>query len=111
MSRKALIVLALMVSGGAIGQSSAPQTVPPPASGSATFNSYDADRDGQITREEASTNVSLVQQFPKLDRNRDDALDTGEFARFEAELMRNPDDGAPSPDEIPQVKPQPDTPR
>jgi hypothetical protein len=77
--------------------------------GTPTFSSYDADRDGRITREESSTTLTLVGQFERLDRNADEALDEAEFARFEAEMDQGRDGAAPVPGESP-IRPFPDAP-
>ena len=56
-------------------------------SGSSTadgFASYDVNQDGVISRTEAATDSSLRSNWTDLDANRDDQLDEGEFARFEA---------------------------
>ena len=100
-----IALAALATAGGALAQ--APGARPEAAvDGGPTFSSYDADRNGKITREEASPNVSLVKQFPRLDRNRDEALDTAEFARFEAQLDGS-ETGPQSPEDIPQRVPRP----
>lgn len=49
------------------------------------FASYDVNQDGVISRTEAATDSSLRSSWTDLDANRDDQLDEGEFARFEAE--------------------------
>lgn len=110
MSRKILIAVALtalLFAGSAIAES--PRAEPERAgaqAGSTTFASYDADRNGKVTREEASPNVALARQFGRLDRNRDEVLDTAEFARFEAQLDGS-EAGPQSPEDIPQRVPRP----
>jgi hypothetical protein len=113
MSRRIPIILALaalMFAGSAFAQ---PPGAQPDrtgaASGSPTFSSYDADRNGKITREEASPNVALVKQFPRLDRDHDEGLDTAEFARFESQLDGS-EAGPQSPEDIPQRVPRPSMP-
>lgn len=44
----------------------------------------DADRDGRVTREEASVDPALAARFERFDRNKNGELDRGEFARLEA---------------------------
>jgi hypothetical protein len=102
---------ALMFAGSAFAQPPGAQPDPATAavSGGPTFSSYDADRDGKITREEASPNVALARQFPRLDRDRDEALDTAEFARFESQLDGS-EAGPQSPEDIPQRVPRPTMP-
>lgn len=73
-----------LAAGGAFAQS----TQAPRTTGTPTFSSYDANRDGRITRPEASTNIELVNEFERIDLDNDDGLDAGEFARFEAEMER-----------------------
>jgi hypothetical protein len=79
----AALALAL-AAGGAFAQS----TQAPRTTGTPTFSSYDANRDGRITRPEASTNVELINEFERIDLDNDEGLDAGEFARFEAEMER-----------------------
>lgn len=113
MSRKVPLVLALAAlgfAGSAFAQPAGAPAGPDRAqAASPTFSSYDADRDQRITREEASTNPALIAQFPKLDRNRDNALDTAEFARFEAQMHREPDVD-PQPADEPIALPRTSTP-
>jgi hypothetical protein len=70
------------------------------AAGPSTFTSYDADRDGKVSREEAYADARLTKQFRRLDRDQDEALDTAEFARFEV-----PFDGAEPPPNSPEENP------
>ena len=85
--RIALSAALLAVAGAVTAQP--PKSRPEPrATGTPTFSSYDADRDGRITRQEASTNVALIGQFERLDLDENDGIDEGEFARFEAEMDR-----------------------
>jgi hypothetical protein len=97
MSRFALSIPVglLALAGFATGQTPSPPGQPP-SPATPTFSSYDADRDGRITRAESSTNLTLVGQFERLDKNADEALDQAEFARFERELEHGTD-GAPAP--------------
>ena len=44
-----------------------------------TFNSFDANRDGYIAREEAATSPLLARQFDQLDRNGDGRLSQDEL--------------------------------
>ena len=110
MSRKILIAVALtalLSAGSAFAQppGAEPEREGAPA-GSMTFTSYDADRNGKVTREEASPNVALARQFGRLDRDRNEALDPAEFARFEAQLDGS-EAGPQSPEDIPQRVPRP----
>jgi hypothetical protein len=45
----------------------------------------DRNRDGKITRGEAQANAELARQFRALDTDNSGKLDSGEFARFEAD--------------------------
>jgi len=59
-----------------------PADVTPPAK----ITRYaDANRDGQVTREEAKADSSLAASFDRYDLDRNDKLDRGEFARLEDE--------------------------
>lgn len=49
-----------------------------------TMNSLDTDRDGSLSRYEASAVPGLVGQFQTLDANQNGALESAEFSRFES---------------------------
>lgn len=74
--------VALIFSGAALTQSpgtaSAPAVDPPQ-----TLGALDADRDGSVSRAEASQNPGLAGQFATLDANGNGALEPAEFSRFE----------------------------
>ena len=53
------------------------------------FSQLDANKDGKISPEEAKQNEDLNDQFGKADTNQDNAIDEGEFARFEMENEQN----------------------
>lgn len=82
----------------------APQQQPPPSSipgagaqtpGTGTqFNRLDANKDGMVSRSEASANRELIGRWETLDVNRDGSLDMSEFAAFEM-----PTPGGPAPKE------------
>lgn len=50
----------------------------------------DTDRNGSISRAEASANPELDARFQVLDRNTNGALEPAEFARFETEPASGP---------------------
>ena len=60
----------------------------PSSSGSAggsgeTFTKLDSDKDGMVSKKEASKNKDLTGKWDTLDTNKDGKLDQGEFAAFE----------------------------
>lgn len=46
----------------------------------ATFNSFDTNNDGYVSREEARESAELTRRFDQLDRNRDGRLSPGEVS-------------------------------
>jgi hypothetical protein len=93
MTRTRLSLLTLALCSAALGaraqeiQTPAPATVPGPATGgdAVTLERIDRNRDGKITKAEASADPELARRFSALDVDNSDKLDSGEFARFEAE--------------------------
>jgi len=93
--RKSLELIAgaalVAVSGLAIAQISPPSSNPPSstspstgaASGGDVFTKLDADKDGMVSKKEASKNKDLSSKWDTLDTNKDGKLDQGEFAAFE----------------------------
>jgi EF hand len=71
-----------LVSNGVVLAQATPDA-PPRAPGQSAYTALDANRDGSISRLEATSNPSLSAQFTLLDQNRDGALEPAEFARFE----------------------------
>ena len=58
--------------------------VDPSAGGSGeTFTKLDSDKDGMVSKKEASKNKDLTGKWDTLDTNKDGKLDQGEFAAFE----------------------------
>jgi hypothetical protein len=51
-----------------------------PASGSASFEALDANKDGRISMAEASVDPKLVEAFSTADKNGDGYLDATEYA-------------------------------
>ena len=64
-------VAALLPLSGAFAQSPTPPTEEPsqPAQQGATFESLDTNSDGRISKQEASVNSSVTEQFAKYDKN------------------------------------------
>lgn len=70
--------------------STSPSTSPSasPSTGAAggsgeTFTKLDSDKDGMVSKKEASRNKDLTSKWDTLDTNKDGKLDQGEFAAFE----------------------------
>lgn len=59
-----------------------PSAAPAGASGE-TFTKLDSDKDGMVSKKEASKNKDLASKWDTLDTNKDGKLDQGEFAAFE----------------------------
>lgn len=59
------------------------QTTTPRAPGQDAFTALDHNKDGSISRIEATSNPSLSSQFTLLDQNQNSALEPAEFAQFE----------------------------
>lgn len=78
----ALCVMAL--SGTAIAEDRGVPGVDVDINTSLSMPMADKNSDGKVTRAEAAGNTRLTAQFEKLDGNKDGALDSGEFARFES---------------------------
>lgn len=49
------------------------------------YDDLDANKDGKISRSEATADPELSSRWNELDQNGDNKLDQGEFARFETE--------------------------
>jgi hypothetical protein len=65
------------------------------------FANFDANRDGRVSRMEASANADLQFQFDQLDQNDDDQLDQyGEFRAFETWALMNQNCYRPPPPEL-----------
>jgi hypothetical protein len=67
---------------------SSPPSSTSPSSGSSSgggdvFTKLDADKDGMVSKKEASKNKDLTAKWDTLDTNKDGKLDQGEFAAFE----------------------------
>jgi hypothetical protein len=53
------------------------------AAGGEQFTKLDSDKDGMVSKKEASKNKDLTAKWDTLDSNKDGKLDQGEFAAFE----------------------------
>ena len=53
------------------------------AAGGDVFTKLDSDKDGMVSKKEASKNKDLTAKWDTLDTNKDGKLDQGEFAAFE----------------------------
>ena len=62
--------------------STSPSTAPAGGSGD-VFTKLDSDKDGMVSKKEASKNKELTSKWDTLDTNKDGKLDQGEFAAFE----------------------------
>jgi hypothetical protein len=65
-------------------QTPAPATAPGGGT-TVTLERVDRNRDGKVTKAEAAADPALARRFSALDVDNSDKLDSGEFARFEAE--------------------------
>lgn len=64
--------------------STSPSAAPAPGASGDTFTKLDADKDGMVSKKEASRNKDLASKWDTLDSNKDGKLDQGEFAAFES---------------------------
>ena len=62
-----------------------PSTAPAsaPATSPSAFTKLDSDKNGMVSKKEASKNKDLASKWDALDTNKDGNLDQGEFAAFE----------------------------
>ena len=68
------------------GGSSSPSTgATGAAAGGDVFTKLDSDKDGMVSKKEASKNKDLTAKWDTLDTNKDGKLDQGEFSAFEAD--------------------------
>lgn len=74
MSRSIFYATAIAAAGAALSLSAFAQTV--------TFESLDANKDGLISVQEASSNDDLFTAFKSLDKDKDGALSKEEFAAY-----------------------------
>lgn len=79
--------------GTAVAQTTPPTSTSPGAdagTAGAEYTKMDKDKDGTLSKKEASKNKELTKQWDTLDVNKDGKLDEAEFAQFETSSM---DDG------------------
>jgi EF hand domain-containing protein len=94
--RKQLIVGAVIATfAGIAAAQTTPSTPPSSAAPSAApsgdvFTKLDADKDGMVSKKEASKNKDLTSKWDTLDTNKDGKLDQGEFAAFETSGTTTP---------------------
>jgi len=70
--------------GLAVAQTSpTPSASPSPSTSPSAFTKLDADKNGMVSKKEASRNKDLASKWDTLDTNKDGNLDQGEFAAFE----------------------------
>ena len=70
--------------GLAVAQSSpAPSASPSTSTAPSVFTKLDSDKNGMVSKKEASKNKDLASKWDTLDTNKDGNLDQGEFAAFE----------------------------
>ena len=77
--KKLLLVTALSFSASFAHAAEAPAAGTMEAA-PATFSEIDSDKDGKISRQEASSFSAVELEFDRADANKDDALDIQEFA-------------------------------
>ncbi|MEJ2574692.1 MAG: hypothetical protein P8164_14085 [Gammaproteobacteria bacterium] len=53
------------------------------------FSTLDTNKDGKISQAEAKKNPDLAKKFDSVDSNHDQAVDEGEFARFEMKTEKS----------------------
>jgi hypothetical protein len=69
--------------GLAFAQTSTPPAATPSTGSGDVFTKLDADKDGMVSKKEASKNKDITSKWDTLDTNKDGKLDQGEFAAFE----------------------------
>lgn len=68
---------------GAPSSPSSPSSTGAAGGSGETFTKLDSDKDGMVSKKEASKNKDLTSKWDTLDSNKDGKLDQGEFAAFE----------------------------
>jgi hypothetical protein len=79
-----LVAIAWFSAGASFAADTAGQKKAPakPAGGQTSFAALDDDRDGGISRTEASEKTQLLVDFDRIDLDRDDRLEPAEYASF-----------------------------
>lgn len=62
----------------------------------ARMSKFDANNDEKISKAEAKTDTRLNKEFSTLDKNKDGALDRGEFSKFEVDVDIGPPGDQPN---------------
>jgi len=70
---------------GAPSSPSSPSSTGSAGASGETFTKLDSDKDGMVSKKEASKNKDLTGKWDTLDSNKDGKLDQGEFAAFESD--------------------------
>ena len=83
---KSGLMLALV--GAGIGLTGIVHAADDPKAADADFKKLDTDRDGALSKEEASRMQGLLELFDAADANKDGKLDPSEFARAAAALKK-----------------------
>ena len=79
--------------GLAVAQTSPTPSASPsmaPSTSPSAFTKLDSDKNGMVSKKEASKNKELTSKWDILDTNKDGNLDQGEFAAFEAPTSSTP---------------------
>jgi len=79
--------------GLAVAQTSPTPSASPsmaPSTSPSAFTKLDSDKNGMVSKKEASKNKDLTSKWDTLDTNKDGNLDQGEFAAFEATTGSTP---------------------
>jgi hypothetical protein len=79
-----IVALAWFSAGASFAADTAgkPRAAAKPAAGQTSFAALDDDRDGSISRAEASEKTQLLVDFDRIDLDRDDRLEPAEYASF-----------------------------
>jgi EF hand len=65
---------------------------------SASFEQLDANKDGQVSADEAGNNIELIRMWSSVDTDKNGAIDRTEFSAFES-LRAEPEESGEAPSE------------